>query len=154
MLLDIIIVILLSGYFHFILTCVIYYLTQDKLALTTWFYVYALANAWDIASTYTFVYLYDLGWENEGNNLIQWFAGYVNYHWAVVLQTIVFCGSVIVFCIIWPWPAFAICTLIYVSSVGFIAGTLNLLFPIIERTYKETGKLTLAQKHRQHKNPE
>ncbi len=131
-LLDLIIYILLSVRFHLFLALVIYYFMPDSWTLSVWFYVFLLANAWDISSTYTFVYVYRLGWENEANDLIHWFAEYTNYHWAVVLQTLMFYGPIALFCIFWPWSGFSICVLILCSVRMFIAGMLNFLLPVVE----------------------
>src|SRR3989344_1160407 len=101
MLLNLIVDILLSTHFSFIMSLVIYYFTPNNWALTTWFYVFLLVNIWDILSTYVAVYGYNYGWESETNSLIQWFAQYMNYHWAVILQTLVVFGFVIIFCVFW-----------------------------------------------------
>lgn len=130
---HLIIGILLSSPFSFFLTIGIYYFTLDNSTLSIWFYIFLLANAWDILSTYTFVYVYDLGWEEESNPLIRFFAKHVNYHWAITLQTLAICGPIVLFCFLWPWTGFSVFILIFLSVDFFIVGTLNFSFPFWKR---------------------
>lgn len=123
--------ILWSNPLSFFLTLGIYRFMPDSWTLYVWFCIFLLASAWDIVSTYIFVYFYGLGWDEEENSLLHWFAKHTNYHWATLLHTLTFCISVFLFCITWPWPGFSICILILFSIRRFLAGVLNFLIPII-----------------------
>ncbi len=130
--------ILTSNRFHLFLTLIIYYFMPNSWTLFVWFYVFLLANAWDILSTYTFVYIYGDGWEIEKNDLIHWFAKHTNYHWAIVLQTLTVCVPVILFCVLWPWSEFSMCVLMFLSVGIFITGTLNFLTPFMGSSVDST----------------
>ena len=136
---DFILCILLSLRFNIFLTFVIYYFAPESWTLLTWFYIFILTHVWDIVSTYNFVYIYGLGWETEENILIQFFARHTNYHWAVFFQTLVVCGSIVLFCILWPWPELSKYVFIFFSILMFNAGIFNFLSPLYDKELCDEG---------------
>ncbi len=80
------------------LSLIIYYFWSDGWTLIGWFYFSIVASIWDILSTYTFVYLYGSGWEDEANILFQYFAKYVNPHLALMTQGLLVLFIIGIFC--------------------------------------------------------
>ena len=118
--------------FKLLVSIIIYFFTADNWMLSVWLCVFLLASIWDILSTYTFVYIHDLGWKNEDNDLIHWLAKYTNYHWASILHPLFYSGLFCVFYVLWPWPGFSIFIIIFCSVARFMAGIINFLTPLTE----------------------
>lgn len=117
----------------FIISFFVYYFWSDNFTIVEWFYFFITASVLDILSTYVFVYIYGLGWEEESNRLIQFFAKNMNYHWALILQTLVVCIPIGILCLFWPWPGFSVFILITYGTARIIAGIINLILPIFIR---------------------